>query len=198
MHGTRIEVVGSDGARGRIDAVRWPPDRADAPLDVVFENGARRTVRPADLRPLPDGRYQIAGRDGADAAAVPIIEEHAQIATRAVDRGGVRISKSVRERRETVDVPLKHEEIVVERIAVQREVSGPLPVREEDGEIVVPLVEEVLVVRKAWVLREEVRIRKHRFDVHRPTTVTLRAEHAEVERLPAAETGPTNPPEGDG
>lgn len=194
MRERRIEVVGPEGQRGTIDAARWPPERADAPLRVVFENGSERTVSPSDLRPLADGRYEV-----ADAPlVVPVIRDEARVAVTQIDRGGVRVSKSFRERAETIDPPLKHEEVLVERVAVQREVAGPLPVREEDGEIVVPLVEEVLVVRKAWVLREEVRIRKHRFDVHRPTTVTLRAEHAEVERLPAAETGPTNPPEGDG
>lgn len=66
---------------------------------------------------------------------------------------------------------------------VQREVSGPMPAREEDGVVVVPVVEEVLVTRKAWVLREEIRIRKQGYEVERPRRVTLRSEDVVVERL---------------
>lgn len=203
MPDRHIEVVGPSGAKGEIDTARWPMDRPDATVRIEFDDGREVSVLHKDLRPLPDGRYELASLPGEEApparppgtaAVIPVLEERLDVSTRPVDLGGVRIRKTVHQREQTVDLPLMHEEVLVERVAVQREVSGPLPVREEDGVIIVPLVEEVLVVRKAWVLREELRIAKRRFNIHRPTTVTLLAEQAEVQRLEPEPAAPAAGP----
>jgi len=55
--------------------------------------------------------------------------------------------------------------------------------------MIVPLLEEVLVVEKRLMLREEVRISKRRNETHRPQTVTLRKEDVNVERLEGDEGG---------
>jgi len=49
--------------------------------------------------------------------------------------------------------------------------------------MIVPLLEEVLVVEKRLMLREEVRVTKRRNETHRPQTVTLRKEDVKVEKL---------------
>jgi stress response protein YsnF len=45
-------------------------------------------------------------------------------------------------------------------------------------------MEEVLVVEKRLMLKEEVRVTKSRHEVRDPKEVTLRSEEAVIERLP--------------
>ena len=49
------------------------------------------------------------------------------------------------------------------------------------------VVEEVLVVEKRWMLREEIHIRKQRTETHQPQQITLRSEEVQVERVPHAD-----------
>ena len=83
---------------------------------------------------------------------------------------------------EVVDQPLLTEEVEIERIAINRTIEEPVPVWREGDTLVIPLVEEVLVVEKRLVLREEVRIKKLRKETHTPEEVTLRQEQVEVVR----------------
>jgi uncharacterized protein (TIGR02271 family) len=114
---------------------------------------------------------------------IPIIHEELKIAKRKVDTGGVRIHKSARQEEQTVDVPLVEEHVEVERVPVDRTVDGPVAVRHVGDTIIVPVVEEVLVVQKQLRLVEELHIRKTRTEKHAPQTVVLRKEEATVERL---------------
>ena len=65
--------------------------------------------------------------------------------------------------------------------------EGPIPVREENGTTIISVVEEVLVVEKRWMLREEIHIRKRRTETHQPQQITLRSEDVQVERIPHAD-----------
>lgn len=118
--------------------------------------------------------------------AIPAVHEELVVGKREVDSGEVRIRKVARERRELVDLPLLREEVQIDRIPVNRPVPGPIPAREEeDGTVVISIVEEALEVQKSWVLREEVRIRRRQVQTRSPKTVSLRGEELIVER-----TGP--------
>jgi len=48
-------------------------------------------------------------------------------------------------------------------------------------------VEEVLVVEKRWMLREEIHIRTQRLETYQAQCMTLRSEEVQVERVPHAE-----------
>jgi stress response protein YsnF len=49
--------------------------------------------------------------------------------------------------------------------------------------LIVPVLEEVLVVQKRIRLREEIHITRHRRETHAPQSVTVRTERVEVKRL---------------
>ena len=108
--------------------------------------------------------------------------EELEVGKRTVETGRVQISKRVHEREEVVDVPLLREEVEIQRVAVNRVVEGPVAIRQEGDTTIVPVVEEVLVVEKRLMLKEELRITKRRVEEHRPQRVTLRSEDATVER----------------
>jgi len=80
-----------------------------------------------------------------DVQVIPVVEEVLDAQTRPVDTGGVRISKTVREREEHIDEPVWREEIHVERVTINRIVDGPAPLVRTEGEVmIVPVLEEVL------------------------------------------------------
>jgi stress response protein YsnF len=81
-----------------------------------------------------------------------------------------------------VDQPLHSEEVEVERVAINRFVEAPPPVRQEGDTTIIPLLEEVLIVEKRLLLREEVHIKKLSKEVHEPQEVLLREERVEIVR----------------
>jgi uncharacterized protein (TIGR02271 family) len=125
---------------------------------------------------------------------VPVVAETLEVTTREVERLGARLTKTVTERAETVDVPLMEERIEIERVAVNRVVDTAPTVRHEGDAMIVPVMEEVLVTEKRLVLREELHIRKRKVEVRKRHQVTLRREHIEVER---PEQGADAGPKGD-
>jgi uncharacterized protein (TIGR02271 family) len=117
-------------------------------------------------------------------AVIPVMQEELAIGTRRVETGsGVRVHKSVEEHEARIDEPLTKEEVEVERVTVDRPVEGPVAVRYEGETMIVPVVEEVLFVEKRLVLKEEIRITRRRRELHAPQRVSLRREHATVERI---------------
>ena len=120
-------------------------------------------------------------------AVVPVLAEDLEVQKRSVETGKVRMTKVVHEREALVDEPLWREEVEVTHAPMQRVVEGPVPVREEHGTTILSVVEEVLVVERRWMLREEIHIRKQRLETHQPQQMTLRSEDVQVERVPHAD-----------
>jgi uncharacterized protein (TIGR02271 family) len=100
---------------------------------------------------------------------VPVIEETLALRTSPVETGRIRIRKVVHECEEIVDPPLAHDEVIDEPVPLNRIVEGPAPVCSEGDTLVIPLLEEVLVVGKRLLLKEEVRITNRRVDTHAPS-----------------------------
>jgi len=154
-------------------------------------------VPTALLVPQPDGSYalplRLAELEHADSeprvhqdapTVVPVVVEELEVQKRVVETGKVRLTKVVHERETLVDEPLVRENVAISRVPMQRVVEGPIPMREEQGTTIISIVEEVLVVEKRWMLREEIHIRKQRCKTHQPQQITLHSEEVQVERLP--------------
>src|SRR5919206_4071531 len=112
-----------------------------------------------------------------------LVEEQLEVGKREVERGRVIVRTRVDTREEIAEIDLRQEEVSVERVPVGRPVEAAPPVREEDGVLIVPVLEERLVVTTQLVLKEEIRIIKRSRTDHVCEPVTLRSERAEVERL---------------
>jgi len=119
---------------------------------------------------------------------VPVLVEELEVQKRLVETGKVRITKQVHEQEALVDEPLWREEVEVTHVPIQRVVDAPIPVREEHGTLIVSVLEEVLVVEKRLMLKEEIHMRRHRVETHQPQQVTLRREEVSVERVPNPDT----------
>src|SRR5215217_4037272 len=131
------------------------------------------------------------GETPARDQTIELAEEELRVAKREVERGRVVVRTRVEERDEIAEAALRHEDMTVERIPVGRPVEVAPQMREEDGVLIVPVLEERLVVTTELILKEEIRItKKDRTEVVREP-VRLRSERAEVERLEGR--GPSRP-----
>jgi stress response protein YsnF len=118
----------------------------------------------------------------ADTVAVPILREEMEISTRVVDTGrGVRVTKSVVEESAEIRERLWHEEVDVQRVAVDRVVAEAPPSRYEGDVLVVPVLEEILVIEKRFRIKEELRITRVRKEQEYRETVPLRVEDVQIE-----------------
>ena len=129
------------------------------------------------------GRRDDRGNPGPETPRVvilPVVEEEARVGKRLVEKGRVRVRKLVRERVVALDTVLRRDDIVVERIPVDRLVSEPPQSRHEGNVLVIPVVEEVLV--KGLRLVEEIRITKRQQVARQAVKVPLRREDVVVER----------------
>lgn len=189
----QANITTRDGQRGLADLPQTAKEGDD--VLVRLENG-RQVLVPYDvLVAQPDGGYylpvdvrgfetrQEAGAED-DVVVIPIAEEHLEVQKRQVRSGGVRVTKTVEEREEQVDEAGFREEVDVERVPINEIIDEPVAPRVEGDTLIVPLLEEVLVVEKRLVLKEEVRITRRRIDMPRQETVTLRREEAHIERIP--------------
>jgi uncharacterized protein (TIGR02271 family) len=194
----RSELVwGKDGLRGTLlPSSAHDPSQVGVRLDsgqqllVPAEMLVRQQDGSAYLPLSPADIEQYRPRHGADEATlvVPVIEEEVEVHKQQVETGKVRISKVVHEREVVVDEPLLHHEVEVERVPIERLVEEVIPVRYEGDTMIVSVMEEVLVVEKRWMLKEEIHLRQRRVERHQPQRVTLRREEALVEHINLQET----------
>ena len=119
------------------------------------------------------------GATGEDEIRVQRSEEELRVGTTKREAGALRVRKRVRTERERLEVPVRREEVHVERVPVSGEAAAGAEIGED--EIVVPITEEEVVVSKRPVVKEEIRIRK---DVVEDTEVVeedVRREEIDVE-----------------
>lgn len=133
---------------------------------------------------------------GDPVTTVPVIEETVEVDKRIVDHGGWRITKQVETRDETVDEPLRHRRVNVERRPIGSLVEGDeMPRQRYEGDVLVlPVVREVVVTQKRLLLVEEIRISQTEGTHRDPQQVTLRSETFSIERLePEPRSEPESP-----
>ena len=112
---------------------------------------------------------------------IPVIEERLMV-DKLERETKLRVSKTVSERTETVEVPLEHTEVEVKRVAVGQPLDAPASIRTEGNVTIVPVMEERLVVTKQLFLVEEVHLVKQTLSETHSETVSLREEHVTVHR----------------
>ncbi len=116
---------------------------------------------------------------------IPVVQEELHVGKRVVDSGqGVRLHKSVTEEVMHVEEPLMRQELDIEHVPINAWVDGPVPVQRHEGDtLIVPVLEEVLVVEKRLRLKEEIRITARATVDRFSERVTLRSEQVMVERF---------------
>jgi stress response protein YsnF len=117
---------------------------------------------------------------------VPVVQEEAWVEKRIVDTGrGVRIHKTVAEHPCRIDERLLRDEVEVTHVPVDRIVPlDQAPATRYEGDtLVVPVLEEVLVVERRLRIKEELHITRTRREERHVDTVLLKSEQVGVERF---------------
>jgi stress response protein YsnF len=132
---------------------------------------------------MPDSKSEQPLRSKATADVVPIVEEELRVSKRQVVKGRVRVRTVVDTVEEVARETLRSETVEVTRVPIDREVTEAPTVRTEDDVTIVPVLEEVLVVEKRLVLKEELHLRRKLETETFEQPVTLRKQRVEVERF---------------
>jgi uncharacterized protein (TIGR02271 family) len=131
------------------------------------------------------------GKRQREEHVLPVMEEELRVDKREVVTGKIQVRTVVESFEKVARATLEGEEIEVTRVPIGKELKNIPEQRTEGDVLIIPVVEEVLVVEKRLVLKEELHMRRRttREDVEVP--VTLRKQRAVVERT----RGETHPNE---
>jgi uncharacterized protein (TIGR02271 family) len=127
---------------------------------------------------LPDSAWV-----GTDEAVIPVVAEAVKVDRRWVETGKVRINKVVHQEEQSVETSLLRDVVDVKRVPIDRMIDRPVPIRNEGETLIIPVVEEVLVVEKRYILKEEIHVTQRQEQVQTSQTVPLRREEVTVERV---------------
>jgi uncharacterized protein (TIGR02271 family) len=198
----QFRVIDSNGVRGTLLTTSRFLD--DNPHRLVRLDDGRELLVPKNLlRPQDDGSFlltapirELLGDQRTEVATLardetnfdrhtilPVVQEELEVQKRVVESGRIRVNKKVETTESIVDEPLLRQGFDIQKIPVNRIIDEVPTPRYDGATLVLPILEEVLVVEKRLVLREEVRITPQREEVRDPQTHSLRREHVEVERV---------------
>ena len=120
---------------------------------------------------------------------VPVVEERARIEKRVVERNVVRIRTATQESEQILSQTVRHEEVDIRRVPVNREIDAVPDVRDDGDVIVIPIVEERAVLVKRLILVEELHVRRKvvQQDVEVPVRLHSTEVFVESERSPSGE-----------
>ena len=183
---------------------------ADEIRGILAAYGAREHSRPS-----PEGVAQSAEPGSheqrvraEEGARVELVEEQLRARTRPVQTGEVTIRKEVVSATRTIEVPIRREELVIERHPVERrpidsgaQQADPLVEQLLDrlrhmqpGETLrIPIIEEEVVVHKRPVVVEEITLGKRTIQDTQEVSDTVRRERARLEEQGEVRVQPETP-----
>jgi uncharacterized protein (TIGR02271 family) len=138
------------------------------------------------MKPLPDVEPKRTTATSRE-VVLPVVAEELVTGTRTIERERVRVTTRTEMRDVDVDAVRARDDVDIERVPIGREIDVPPEVRIEGDTTIIPVVEEVVVVKRRLVLREEIRVRRRRVEQAERVSVTLRRERAEVSRASASD-----------
>lgn len=158
-------------------------------IQEFFEEKERKEQEKANqgktaLDPVERGKT-VSNVEQGDSTVIPVVQETAQVHKEVVESATVRVHKNVIEVEKSLEVPLVRENYEIKRVPVDKIIEEHPTIREEGNCIIIPVVEEVLVVQKKLKLVEEVHLIKRQITETHKETITVKQEELKVERIPA-------------
>ncbi|NLG97328.1 MAG: YsnF/AvaK domain-containing protein [Chloroflexi bacterium] len=186
-------LVTQDGRRGKILSPGVVHPGGDENVLVELENGRQILISEALLEKQADGSYSVplnlakledmSEMKSGQVIVIPVIAEHLEVTKREREKGTVRVEKKVHEKEQIVDQPVIKNRVDVRRKPVNKYIDKPLSAWYEGDTLVIPVQEEVLVIEKKLVLREEIRVTQQKTEVRQPRSYKLRREEVYVNRI---------------
>lgn len=146
--------------------------------DIASPAPAASPRAPSDRAEPAEG---VAGGPIED-TRIELVEEQLHVGKRERTTGTIRVQTRVAEEHVLLSDTLRQQRIEVERVAMNRPIETAPDIRDEGDTVVIPVVEERLVVEKRLFLVEEVRLRRVASDARIEIPATRRVMHADVVR----------------
>jgi stress response protein YsnF len=128
---------------------------------------------------------------------IPLLTEQLVVEKRHVETARVIAAVTTHNHEQVIREDLVRERVEVERVPIGRTVTAFPPVREEGDTTIIPVVEEVLVIERRLVLKEEVHLRRVRVVETHEAMVTTRSQDVVVTRTEQRQPSPAEPNEAD-
>jgi stress response protein YsnF len=113
---------------------------------------------------------------------IPLHAEEVSVSRREIKMANVQIALVTGTREQLIDEELTHVRVEIERVRIGRTVEVAPPIRHEEDITIIPVVEEVVVVERRLVLKEEIRVWRVSTKERHQETVVLRQQEAVVTR----------------
>jgi uncharacterized protein (TIGR02271 family) len=182
-------VEGLDGLRGTLAR---PPTEGDEYVELSLDSGERLVVCKQVLERRADGTYflRLSREDikgdaigrSIQSVTLPVAREVLKVGRRVVESGKVSVEITPNVSKHALEIPLVEEYAEVERVPINRIVQETQPVRHEGETTIVPVYEEVVVVERRLMLKEELHISLRKRTRTERREVELRTEEARVVR----------------
>jgi uncharacterized protein (TIGR02271 family) len=115
-------------------------------------------------------------------AKIPLAAERLRVSTRDVETGRVKVETKTELVEELAQARLETSDVDVVRVPVNEVVTEAPPVRTIGDVTIVPVLEEVLIVEKRLVLKEELHVTRRVTAEDVTVPVTLRKQRATITR----------------
>lgn len=193
-------VVGTDGRIGTFDEDVPAQQETKNHVLVHMDNGQTVWVPRDMLDRQPDGSYFLPvkreqiemQRRSLEPAreervlVIPVVQEEMEIHRKKAE-SGVRVTKKVIEEERQIDEPGFVEHVDVRRIVKNTILDRPVSPYREGDTLVIPVMEEQVVIQKRLVLKEEIRVTKRREEIKKEQDVVLRREEVTIDPLEETE-----------
>ena len=111
-----------------------------------------------------------------------LAEEKLNVTREKVVDGRVTVRRHTSTHDEPVNLLLRRENVEVTHVPKNERIASMPDIREEEGVLIVPVVEEEVEVIRRLVLREELHIRRTEEQVAWEEHISLRKQHVEIDR----------------
>ncbi|WP_439213689.1 DUF2382 domain-containing protein [Duffyella gerundensis] len=115
------------------------------------------------------------------------VEEQVELTKQRIVDSHVSVTRSTIEQQEVVKTLLNKDRVEVRHVPKMQYVDEMPAIREENGVVIVPVVEEEIQIIRKLVLKEELHIHKVQEAVPFEEVVTLRKQQVQVEKTKAKE-----------
>lgn len=114
-------------------------------------------------------------------ATLELRKENLNISKNKVQKGEVELGKEIIEEHKSMDIPVSHEEVVIERKSLNNKASDT-PISEQES-IRIPVSEEKVDVSKNTVVTGEITARKREVEQNEHIDETLKHEEATINKV---------------
>lgn len=111
-----------------------------------------------------------------------LAEEKLDVSRETVIDRTITVKRMTAENQSVINLTLSHQKVDITHVPVNKPVGKVPDIREENGVIIVPVVEEEVEVIRRLILREEVHIRRIEEQVHHEQSVPVRKQYVEIHK----------------